>query len=126
MMECPCDSCKNSQKNCIYSCERLKKYRREKTKINNEINLRYKSYNASLWNKETVRLEKAPCMNCDERYFGCHGKCEKYQTFRAERDRINNEKFKRIDMYYSAKNPKRRRHNTMLEDFKYRRKNEIS
>lgn len=26
------------------------------------------------------------CKNCTERYVGCHGKCEKYQEFRKERD----------------------------------------
>ena len=31
---------------------------------------------------------KAPCKGCQEREPGCHGKCDKYQAFRAEQDRI--------------------------------------
>lgn len=30
---------------------------------------------------------KPPCgKNCPDRVMGCHGKCEKYQAYRAQRD----------------------------------------
>lgn len=121
MKECPCDSCNESHKNCVYSCEKLRNYRREKTLLNNEKVLRYKNYNASLWNGELVKFEKAPCMDCNERYLGCHGKCEKYQAFRTERNRLNDQRFKKVDSYYNPQNTTKRRRNTMLNDFKYRR-----
>lgn len=33
---------------------------------------------------------QTPCFECEERYLGCHGKCEKYQAFTKERN--NNKK----------------------------------
>lgn len=36
----------------------------------------------------------APCRNCIDRYLGCHDKCDKYQEFRAERNRMLEEKRK--------------------------------
>ena len=35
---------------------------------------------------------QTPCFECEERYLGCHGKCEKYQAFTKERN--NNKKFR--------------------------------
>lgn len=32
---------------------------------------------------------KAPCLNCPDRYSGCHDTCEKYQTYKAHRQRIS-------------------------------------
>jgi len=29
---------------------------------------------------------QTPCFECEERYLGCHGKCEKYQSFTKERN----------------------------------------
>lgn len=29
----------------------------------------------------------SPCMHCAERAPGCHGRCERYQAYRATRDR---------------------------------------
>ena len=29
---------------------------------------------------------KAPCKDCAEREVGCHGKCDRYQAYRAEID----------------------------------------
>ena len=31
---------------------------------------------------------KNPCMNCPDRYPVCHGKCEKYQAWKAERSKV--------------------------------------
>ncbi len=31
----------------------------------------------------------SPCQGCPERHEGCHGQCEKYQEFRADRDAFN-------------------------------------
>ena len=32
---------------------------------------------------------KSPCMGCEERYVGCHGKCVKYTNFRSKLDNVN-------------------------------------
>lgn len=29
---------------------------------------------------------KAPCLNCSERHFRCHGECEKYAAFHKENE----------------------------------------
>ena len=31
----------------------------------------------------------APCKDCADRMMGCHGRCEKYQSFRAARTEDN-------------------------------------
>lgn len=36
----------------------------------------------------------APCKDCGDRYVGCHGKCEKYLTFRSRLDEENNKTYK--------------------------------
>lgn len=50
-----------------------------------------------------MRIGDAPCIGCEERYLGCHGKCSKYQKFRAERNRELNEKVKRAEAQYYPK-----------------------
>ena len=37
---------------------------------------------------------ESPCLNCEERHDGCHSKCERYLSYRAELDRINEERFR--------------------------------
>ena len=34
-------------------------------------------------------IPKAPCLNCPDRAPACHSSCEKYISFRKEKDRIN-------------------------------------
>lgn len=29
----------------------------------------------------------APCLDCKDRYVGCHGKCEKYAKFRKRKEK---------------------------------------
>lgn len=31
-----------------------------------------------------MKEQNNPCFNCPDRHAGCHGKCEKYQTWNAE------------------------------------------
>lgn len=50
-----------------------------------------------------MKIGDAPCMGCEERYFGCHGKCNKYQNFRKEKDRQNAEKVRIAEMQYYPK-----------------------
>ena len=50
-----------------------------------------------------MKMGSAPCFQCNERYFGCHGKCEKYLSFRKERDRQNDERTKRLEILYGKK-----------------------
>ena len=37
-------------------------------------------------------MMRAPCKDCPDRAAGCHGKCEKYQAFRAEIAKENAER----------------------------------
>lgn len=90
--------------------------------LNDDQTRRAESFYNSILSGELIEFRKAPCMECKERYFGCHGKCEKYQSFRKERDMLNDKKVKRQDILYSTQKVTKRRRNTMIEDFKYRRK----
>ncbi len=37
---------------------------------------------------------KAPCMDCDKRYLGCHSVCEPYKQFVKEKKAINEKRQK--------------------------------
>lgn len=51
---------------------------------------------------------RAPCMNCQNRHLGCHGQCEAYKAFRAQRDAANAEKQKDASVLdYVIKNEER-------------------
>lgn len=42
---------------------------------------------------------KTPCMDCKERHTACWGKCEKYQTWKAEKDAAKNKvEYERLKM----------------------------
>ncbi len=34
---------------------------------------------------------KAPCLKCEDRYYGCHSACEKYQEFAKKKQELNAE-----------------------------------
>ena len=34
-------------------------------------------------------MKNSPCLGCTDRFIGCHGKCESYQEYSAERQKIN-------------------------------------
>ena len=36
----------------------------------------------------------APCLKCEERSFGCHSKCEKYQKYHSQQIKISRERRK--------------------------------
>ena len=38
---------------------------------------------------------KAPCLNCTDRSMGCHGKCEKYQSF-VKQSKEHNENVRKL------------------------------
>ena len=40
---------------------------------------------------------RAPCKGCQDRRVGCHGECEKYQTFRAENQKRLEQRQKELD-----------------------------
>lgn len=44
--------------------------------------------------------DKNNCYKCTERYVGCHGKCEKYASYRAE---IEDKKENKLDLYNQYK-----------------------
>ncbi len=41
---------------------------------------------------------KAPCKDCEKRYVGCHGRCEKYLEFK----KANNERLKQKSLEIDA------------------------
>lgn len=41
---------------------------------------------------------RAPCKDCPDRHPGCHGQCEAYKAFRAQRDAAIAEKQKDADV----------------------------
>ena len=41
---------------------------------------------------------KAPCKDCEKRYIGCHGRCEKYLEFK----KANNERLKQKSLEVDA------------------------
>ena len=41
-----------------------------------------------LWHHFTLTATKTPCYQCDRRTPGCHGSCEEYQAFSAERQEV--------------------------------------
>ena len=40
---------------------------------------------------------KAPCKDCEKRYIGCHGRCEKYLEFKKANDERLKQKSREID-----------------------------
>ena len=40
---------------------------------------------------------KAPCKDCEKRYVGCHGRCEKYLEFKKANDERLKQKSLKID-----------------------------
>lgn len=40
---------------------------------------------------------KAPCKDCEKRYVGCHGRCEKYLEFKKANDERLKQKSLEID-----------------------------
>ena len=40
---------------------------------------------------------KAPCKDCENRYVGCHGRCEKYLEFKKANDERLKQKSLKID-----------------------------
>ena len=39
-----------------------------------------------------MKEKNNPCFNCPDRSIGCHGKCEKYQTWNAAHIELNRQK----------------------------------
>lgn len=39
-------------------------------------------------------MKPAPCYECPNRVFNCHGSCEKYQEYRKERQELYLRRFK--------------------------------
>ena len=46
--------------------------------------------------------QKNPCYKCQEREAGCHSKCEKYQSWKLERDSLTG-KNQGLDAYFDMK-----------------------
>lgn len=76
---------------------------------------------------------QTPCFECEERYLGCHGKCEKYQTFTKERNsnkKVRDEIFASQMFYGDEKDIRNFRRSSWMRKIalsqKMRRKNEIS
>lgn len=50
-----------------------------------------------------------PCMGCQKRVVGCHGKCDQYKTWDEKRQAEKLERFRRISILHEADKKKRRR-----------------
>ena len=49
-------------------------------------------------------ITDTPCYNCEDRYAGCHGKCDNYKKFKEnleEDKRLKRETKKSIRQFYS-------------------------
>lgn len=46
-------------------------------------------------------MNKAPCKDCPDRQVGCHSTCEKYLTFRKERNELNESIYKQREKEYA-------------------------
>lgn len=46
-------------------------------------------------------MNKAPCKDCPNRQVGCHSTCEKYLTFRKERNELNESIYKQREKEYA-------------------------
>ena len=55
-------------------------------------------------------IPTAPCLNCPDRYLGCHDTCQKYLTYRKEQDIVN------------TKRSKERRFEKEMDDYEKRRR----
>ena len=61
-------------------------------------------------------MEKMKCYGCEERYPGCHGKCDYYTEWK----KIHDEKKARINEYESEKSAERSHRIKMIERSKKR------
>ncbi len=67
--------------------------------------------------KKNLKQESAPCLHCEERVPGCHGKCEKYAKWlepisraREARARAAEANYYEIHRLTSEKEKKRKKH----------------
>ena len=54
-------------------------------------------------------MKYSTCLNCEKRYYGCHSNCEDYKLFRADLDKIKQNKLAERDLHtvYRKKGRKR-------------------
>ena len=45
----------------------------------------------------------APCKDCKDRELGCHGKCERYQSWANDRERVRETERKEKEKYNIAR-----------------------
>lgn len=71
--------------------------------------------------KVNKRIDKTPCLDCPDREPGCHGKCEKYQTWlepiiKAREERLRNNKARGydVDRFVKERDRKRRQNGKSL------------
>lgn len=57
--------------------------------------------------EQIIPTPQSPCYKCEDRYVGCHGKCNKYADFRILvdecRERERNEADRYLQDYYEKK-----------------------
>ena len=60
-------------------------------------------------NQRLKQCFQTPCFECEERYLGCHGKCEKYQAFTKERNSKKQKRYEKFasQMFYSDETTKK-------------------
>lgn len=70
-----------------------------------------------MWQNLILTKHQAPCMNCTERYMGCHSKCERYTEYsllvnmeRQERRGVAAKNGVHYDYHFERAEKERRRH----------------
>lgn len=63
----------------------------------------------------------SPCMNCPDRMVGCHGRCERYKAFRAERENEYALRHERYVMDIPAADFERKTRRKILQKARYNR-----
>lgn len=68
-----------------------------------------------------MKQPEAPCLGCPDREVGCHGKCEKYQQFYEECEKIREERKKIAEQNQVQREIEHRRIKMAAEGRFYRR-----
>lgn len=59
----------------------------------------------------SFKIKNAPCFKCEDRFVGCHSKCDKYKEFSGSRNVNRDVRLQEIDVdtYYNRKHISMRR-----------------
>lgn len=63
----------------------------------------------------------SPCMDCPDRVVGCHGRCERYKAFQAEREKEYARRHDQYVMDIPTADFERKTRRKMLQKARYNR-----